>query len=226
MSNRKHLSKTDKETLVLMYGSKCRSCGSERNIEWHHIVPLALGGEDTFENMVPLCYECHKAITTNTPRSVVWTRQHHKGGRKPKIPYNYKDVLTLYVNCVIGKEKCRQLLGLNASNHLTDNQWYRDYLDENGIAKIRNNIDLRRGQGRLTDGCVIGKITYYDGTEKTLYYNQAEDEAVQTHPAPAPEQDTQVETLMRQLQDKEKEIEALKNELWWERYKSKNSFAS
>jgi hypothetical protein len=35
-------------------------CNSGLNPEVHHIIPLAKGGEDTEENMICLCLECHR----------------------------------------------------------------------------------------------------------------------------------------------------------------------
>lgn len=32
------------------------------NIEGHHIVPKAKGGEDTFDNCIPLCFDCHANV--------------------------------------------------------------------------------------------------------------------------------------------------------------------
>ena len=39
----------------------CVNCGNEA-IELHHIVPLALGGNDIDSNKVWLCIECHNKI--------------------------------------------------------------------------------------------------------------------------------------------------------------------
>ena len=38
------------------------NCKKEKNIQYHHIVPLALGGQDILSNIVPLCSECHSLI--------------------------------------------------------------------------------------------------------------------------------------------------------------------
>lgn len=37
-----------------------KQCGT--NIELHHIVPSAKGGEDVFSNCIPLCFECHAEV--------------------------------------------------------------------------------------------------------------------------------------------------------------------
>lgn len=45
-----------------------------RDIEIHHIIQKADGGEDTFDNAIPLCYDCHSEIGSYNPR-------HPKGNR-------------------------------------------------------------------------------------------------------------------------------------------------
>lgn len=42
---------------------KCELCDSSYGIEVHHIVPIALGGEDSEENMIVLCRRCHARLT-------------------------------------------------------------------------------------------------------------------------------------------------------------------
>ena len=41
---------------------KCCNCGSISGVELHHIVPLALGGNDIETNKVPLCTKCHELV--------------------------------------------------------------------------------------------------------------------------------------------------------------------
>lgn len=42
---------------------RCANCGSIDRLEWHHMIPAALGGTAKPENMVCLCKECHEAVT-------------------------------------------------------------------------------------------------------------------------------------------------------------------
>lgn len=37
----------------------CACCGSKKNIELHHIIPISLGGKDVYYNLVYLCHSCH-----------------------------------------------------------------------------------------------------------------------------------------------------------------------
>ena len=42
---------------------RCANCGSIDRLEWHHMIPAALGGTAEPENMVCLCKDCHEAVT-------------------------------------------------------------------------------------------------------------------------------------------------------------------
>lgn len=40
----------------------CRACGFLWGIERHHLVPRSLGGDDTDDNIIPLCHACHQDL--------------------------------------------------------------------------------------------------------------------------------------------------------------------
>ena len=44
-------------------GERCQRCGSNEDLEVHHIVPLAKGGaEFDLSNLTTLCHDCHVAV--------------------------------------------------------------------------------------------------------------------------------------------------------------------
>jgi 5-methylcytosine-specific restriction endonuclease McrA len=46
-------------------GERCRRCGTADNLEVHHVVGLAEGGQPyALANLVTLCTECHRAVET------------------------------------------------------------------------------------------------------------------------------------------------------------------
>lgn len=49
------------------FGGCCADCawpvGGAAGLEWDHITPLKMGGEDALENLQPLCRPCHRAKT-------------------------------------------------------------------------------------------------------------------------------------------------------------------
>ena len=56
---------TEKEKAEV--GTKCANCLSEKELEYHHIVPIALGGSNLITNFVCLCSKCHETIHTGIP---------------------------------------------------------------------------------------------------------------------------------------------------------------
>jgi 5-methylcytosine-specific restriction endonuclease McrA len=43
-------------------GYQCQRCGSTRQLEAHHIVPISAGGSDDPANGITLCKDCHRAV--------------------------------------------------------------------------------------------------------------------------------------------------------------------
>jgi 5-methylcytosine-specific restriction endonuclease McrA len=41
-------------------GWQCQSCGSRLGLEAHHITPRSKLGDDVEENLITLCWECHR----------------------------------------------------------------------------------------------------------------------------------------------------------------------
>lgn len=48
-----------KSRLDASLGARCGNCSGSRNVEIHHVVPLALGGTNNIGNLVRLCAPCH-----------------------------------------------------------------------------------------------------------------------------------------------------------------------
>jgi len=42
---------------------KCECCGSDRGLQVHHLIPVACGGPDTYDNLRTLCERCHAILT-------------------------------------------------------------------------------------------------------------------------------------------------------------------
>jgi len=58
---------SDKKTIKFIsdkFGMKCLKCGSTENITIDHIIPVKLGGENTFDNIQPLCASCNSSKGT------------------------------------------------------------------------------------------------------------------------------------------------------------------
>ena len=51
-----------KDILKQKLKEECVNCESKFNIQYHHIIPLSLGGTNKITNIVPLCEHCHNKI--------------------------------------------------------------------------------------------------------------------------------------------------------------------
>lgn len=169
------VSKELKEQIFSVYGNRCINCGDDENIEFHHVVPLEIGGYDTPSNMVPLCHACHKAVTFHQLTLQTFGREHKKrGGRKRRQwPEETDDVFTDYVRCRISKKECCDRLRVDEKFIGTDR--FKQYKEEHGIYKYRNNIDLHLSMRySVQKGEEVGYIKYKDGTYEYFYWGNEE----------------------------------------------------
>lgn len=59
---------TSREWLDLCdrYENRCLACGSMEKLEADHVIPLALGGSNSIDNIQPLCHSCNAKKYTKT----------------------------------------------------------------------------------------------------------------------------------------------------------------
>ena len=168
---RKRISQEMKKEVIRLYGDKCINCGDRKNIEWHHVVPLSVGGYDIPSNIVPLCHCCHKAVSFYMPMVLSHgLERKSKGGRPKKWPENYKDIIEDFVRCRISKSECTFRLNRNSSSYTYKDE-FKNCLKEKSIASYRNNIDTKLAHwDSIKPGEVVGEVTYLDGSvEKMLW---------------------------------------------------------
>lgn len=60
-NNRPPMSKDKRNKVFDLFGNQCLKCKSYDDICIDHVIPLAKGGENTVENMQPLCRNCNSA---------------------------------------------------------------------------------------------------------------------------------------------------------------------
>ena len=167
---------------------RCVNCG-QLYANWHHIVPISVGGNDVASNLVPLCAQCHEIIhQMRSKREISLKNPWGKlGGAPRRLPDNYKDLLRKFIFSEIGRTELSELWGVSVKArgkdeqkpldfvHLTERSWYREYLDELGIEKVRNRVDLILGRcGKIKPGDWIGSIVYKNGKKEKLVYKEQE----------------------------------------------------
>ena len=59
-ASRKHLSASKRKRILLRDKGRCVKCGSKKNLEIDHVVPLARGGSNRLENLQLLCQRCNR----------------------------------------------------------------------------------------------------------------------------------------------------------------------
>lgn len=149
---------------------QCMGCGDPIDQpEWHHIVPVAIGGKDIPSNIVPLCRACHNAITYMKPVWAYRVSDYSMSGRKPVRPDNCDAILEDYLRCRIPKSVAMERLG--KSDKFIEMRFYRDYKKQHGIASSKNFIDIRLAKrGWIAQGEEVGRIEYDDGRIEKLYF--------------------------------------------------------
>lgn len=60
MSKRSGVGYKLKSETLKRYANRCVKCGSYKNLEIHHIKPVCYGGDDSLDNLIPLCRKCHR----------------------------------------------------------------------------------------------------------------------------------------------------------------------
>lgn len=160
-----------KKMLVEKLGKECANCGSNTDIDYHHIVPLALGGTNRISNIAPLCYSCHqKAHGSENIRKIF--RSEKIGRPRNKLPDNYENILWDYMYGKIGRTECQEKLGLRGKSKLTDKDFFKNFLKENGIKTYKNRVDMLKTKkcSKINhSGEFISKIIFADGKEIVKY---------------------------------------------------------
>lgn len=165
--------------LKSVLGCECVNCNSVENIEYHHIVPLHLGGTNNIRNIVPLCNVCHKAVTHGGHRETY--KGTRAGGRKPNVPdKKVFKILDKWADGQIGNKKCCELIGVKQSKSsdrgaggVINTAQYKKWCKKRGYEKVKNILDTTVTNGRccVTGSTRVGTITRLDGSDYPIYFN-------------------------------------------------------
>ena len=164
-----------KKILEETKGKSCMYCGSDKGVDYHHIIPLISGGDNRLQNIIPLCYDCH--VRAHGGRNLNQYKKGKCGLPKTPPPKNYEFVLEKYFRCEIGKIECSKLLGFTGKyEKLNDKRWYKEYLKQHGIEDFRNKIDILqcpRNHVVIQPNTIIGHIRHSGEECRTFIYSDA-----------------------------------------------------
>ena len=154
-------------------GSICYNCGSTENIEYHHIVPLKLGGTNNISNIAALCNRCHKAA--HYGRHIRDYCNKKVSGRPHKVPVEeINKALNDFISGIIGTKECKTRMGLSQKSHIADMSYYKRYLKEHSIKSFHNDIDMIIYRyGEVSEGDKVGEIVYFNDNIEEIYYKKA-----------------------------------------------------
>lgn len=170
---RKSFGKALYAALTERHGAACSCCKTTVGIEWHHIVPLFLGGTDEITNIVPLCHACHMAAHHGRDISH-YDGLVRSGGRHPKVPDEEAfRALDLLLAGEIGNKRCKELMGLSDRTQPFNTKQAEKYFGEHSISRARNNLDvaLTNSSWSVHEGRTIGEIEYIDGRRETILFH-------------------------------------------------------
>lgn len=57
-------------SVVELFNNSCAYCGSKHNLTMDHVVPIALGGTNTYRNIIPACKSCNSR--KNSTELIAW----------------------------------------------------------------------------------------------------------------------------------------------------------
>lgn len=154
------------------HGNTCANCGSGENIEYHHIVPIFLGGTNKISNIIPLCHKCHQAA--HKGRNVSrYKNKSNPGGRKTnKTDDDAYRIFDMYTNGEIGNRKAQELFGYSSRTHVAQLAQFKRYMELKGISEVHNIIDVTAtvSSERFKNGCKVRYIVYKDGRRENITY--------------------------------------------------------
>ena len=90
---RKRFPTTARMARLLEFNGKCAVCdvkiGPATGLEWDHIIPLAMGGEDEIANLQPLCRADHRSKTGSDATAIAKAKRleaKHLGAYRSRSP--------------------------------------------------------------------------------------------------------------------------------------------
>lgn len=153
-----------REEMVRTLGCTCFNCGSSENIEYHHAVPLRLGGTNKMKNILALCHRCH--VAAHTGRDINQIKSNPKrSGRPKKWLYSEEcdEHFWKWAEGRIGTKRLKEIFGMGNRVHVKGTDMYRGFIEKYGISDIKNVRDMVVHKQQLSKVCKTSTIYYIDG---------------------------------------------------------------
>lgn len=119
-----NLTKTQKEEI----GLQCCNCGSKIDLQYHHIVPLSLGGNNILSNLCCLCYKCHSLLHFGNKKNINHSEATKAGIQKAKAQGKQigmkKGTKLITKKSITSKEKIREL-NIDFNGNLSNEETYK-----------------------------------------------------------------------------------------------------
>jgi hypothetical protein len=74
MNNRVHIPLPLRRKVLKAWDNRCARCKFPSNLEINHMRPVIYGGMNTFNNLIPLCHECHKYAPEGRAKCLEWVK--------------------------------------------------------------------------------------------------------------------------------------------------------
>jgi len=153
---------------------ECFYCGTKENLMYHHLVPVANGGDNRINNIICVCEEHHKAIHYKTH---TLSSENFKNGKKwgcPKTPppENYEYFIRKYLRGDIGVKDFWKLLKLpeNKRMKISEKWWFKEFLKEHNIISYKNNMErIKTNPKRMSGKSMAAKVVFKSGNSYVKY---------------------------------------------------------
>ena len=86
---RRHISTTERTRIWERFNKTCQMCFQPtgiRDVDFDHHIPLVIGGDDTEENLRPLCRPCHRLKTKGDVKDIARAKRREAKHRGLKAP--------------------------------------------------------------------------------------------------------------------------------------------
>ena len=151
-----------KQMLKTSKGTECVNCGSGENVQYHHIVPICVGGTNNTANIVPLCERCHQAVhNCKDVRELRMRTADHIGRKTMANTPQGKKAIDDFIMCRIGTKEFKSIMKYGEKTKAQDCNAVKVRMRELGILRMRNTVDT---YNYIESGDIIGRHFMADGT--------------------------------------------------------------